>query len=90
MRHTINMATKISESELLDTIKKIIGVDLHLLPITTKISSIESWDSLNHLGILVALDTKLEGKVADLQALSSVITIQDFINEFKKNNLLID
>ncbi len=84
------MATKILESELLDTIKKIIGVDIEHLPMDTKISTIESWDSLNHLGILVALDTKLEGRVADIQALSSVNTIKDFVNEFRKNNLLID
>lgn len=45
------------------------------------------WDSLGHLGILVALDKRLNGRCKDIRELGSTASIDYIYNVLKDNGL---
>lgn len=65
---------------------------LELQPKSINIASIKAelpeWDSFGHLGILVALDLKFNGKVASIDDMASADTVEKIINLLKVNKLI--
>ena len=49
---------------------------------------IEEWDSFGHLGILVALDKKFDGKVASISEMASATTVKKMIDLLISNKLI--
>lgn len=79
---------KVTAEEVFECIEKA----LELQPKSINISSIKAelpeWDSFGHLGILVALDLKFNGKVASIDDMASADTVEKIINLLKANKLI--
>ena len=60
----------LTTQEILETVKKALELD-RIPSMEDSVDSIEEWDSLGHLSMIVALDKKLNGKAAKLQELGS-------------------
>ena len=77
----------LTTKEILETVK--IALELDRIPsMEDSVDSLEEWDSLGHLSMLVALDKKLNGKAAKLQELGSCQSINQLISILKKNKLI--
>lgn len=62
------------------------AMEIDTLTFESSMDDIEEWDSLGHLNILAALDSRLDGKIADISALaeaSSVVSIVEILTEHK-------
>ncbi len=52
------------------------------------IETMEAWDSLGHLNILVALDKKLSGKVAKIPDFADATSIQKLADLLEQHRLI--
>ena len=77
----------LTTEEILETVKKALELD-RIPSMEDSVDSIEEWDSLGHLSMIVALDKKLNGKAAKLQELGSCQSITQLISILKKNKLI--
>ena len=77
----------LTTEEILETVKTALELD-RIPSMEDSVESIEEWDSLGHLSMLVALDEKLNGKAAKLQELGSCQNITQLISILKKNKLI--
>ena len=77
----------LTTQEILETVKKALELD-RIPSMEDSVDSIEEWDSLGHLSMIVALDKKLNGKAAKLQELGSCQSITQLISILKKNKLI--
>ena len=77
----------LTTEEILETVKKALELD-RIPSMEDSVDSLEEWDSLGHLSMLVALDKKLNGKAAKLQELGSCQSITQLISILKKNKLI--
>jgi acyl carrier protein len=62
------------------------ALEIDTLTFESSMDDIEEWDSLGHLSILAALDSRLDGKIADISALaeaSSVVSIFEILTKHK-------
>lgn len=62
------------------------SMEIDTLTVESTMDELEEWDSLGHLSILAALDSRLDGKIADIEALaeaSSVKAIVEILTEHK-------
>tara|TARA_B110001450_G_C17286566_1_gene345695 strand:- start:111 stop:353 length:243 start_codon:yes stop_codon:yes gene_type:complete len=62
------------------------AMEIDTLTFESSMDDIEEWDSLGHLSILAALDSRLDGKIADISALaeaSSVVSIFEILTKHK-------
>ncbi len=82
------MSKKISSNEIIEIIENILEIESNTLNINTKKEDVEAWDSLGHLGVLVAIDKKLDGKAAKLNGLSEVDSIESIIDLLNENGLI--
>ena len=60
------------------------AMEIDTLTFESSMDDIEEWDSLGHLSILAALDSRLDGKIADISALaeaSSVVSIFEILTK---------
>ena len=54
----------------------------------SSVKNVEEWDSLGHLSILVALDKRFGGKVANIREMSSADSVNKIIQLLKDNSLV--
>jgi acyl carrier protein len=74
----------IDENKVINIISNALDMKSSLVTIDSSSESIEEWDSLAHLSILVALDQWLNGqagKISDLATATSVKEIVDLLNK---------
>jgi len=81
------MAT-LTETDVLNVIRDSLGDDGKTITLSSAIGSVESWDSMSHLGILAALDAKYDGKIANIEELATADSVRGILNILKKHNLL--
>ena len=79
---------KISEKELLAVIQKALNLGDGKITMESSIRNVEAWDSLGHLGILVALDKLFEGRVASIKEMAGADSVQKITFLLKDNNLI--
>lgn len=75
---------RISEHELLEVIADALQVEPHSLSIECSRQTVEGWDSLGHLNVLVALDKRTNrqaGRIAELATAQSVGEIIGLLRE---------
>ena len=77
----------VETSQILETIKVALGLK-YTPTLDDTVDTIEEWDSLGHLSMLVALDKKLNGQAAKLEDLGSCEKIIDLIAILKNNGLV--
>ena len=58
--------------------------------LTDSVDSLKEWDSVGHLGILVAIDKKLGGKAGKIKKLVNCQSVKALAETLKKNKFLKD
>jgi acyl carrier protein len=56
----------------------------------SSMDTIAEWDSLVHLGIIVALDVELDGQAASIKKLAACRSVADIISCLKEHQLYTD
>ena len=79
---------KVSEKEVLDLIEKALKLGSGKLTVDSSSASVEEWDSLGHLSVLMALDKFFEGKAAGVKGLASADSVKEIIKLLKENSLI--
>ena len=80
--------SKLTESDVLETIRSALGTDGAQVTMDTMASDIESWDSLGHLTILAWLDEKFEGGISGIDALATADSVKHIVQILKENELV--
>lgn len=78
----------ISETDLLEILGRALDTDPATLTMDTKAEDVPAWDSMGHLSVLVALDTRLEGKVNKIQEMAEANSVMAISDLLKRNGLL--
>ena len=81
------MMSKDSQSTVMEIVEVALDLESGSIQASSDSASIEEWDSLGHLSILVALDTHFGGKVSNLTEMSDVDSIQAILTVLKKNGI---
>ena len=76
--------------ELLSLIAKALKVDAKNITLDSKSESLEEWDSLGHLNILVQLDKATYGKASEFSELVEANSVSDFKSILKSKNVISD
>jgi acyl carrier protein len=79
---------KISDADLFAILGKALDTDPSAFTLQTRAEEIPEWDSMGHLSILVALDTRLGGKVAQIEEMASANSVEAIRDLLKRNQLL--
>ena len=82
------MDSKITKEEIYICIAQALDINPKKISINSKMLEIEEWDSFGHLGILVALDKKFDGKVASISEMASATTVKKMIDLLISNKLI--
>jgi len=79
---------KISEKGILKIIQNVLELEETNLTIDSSAKDIEEWDSLGHLGILVALDELFDGKIGDIDEMATADSVRKILEILKGNSLI--
>ena len=79
--------SKDSQSIVMEIVEVALELESGVIKVSSDSASIEEWDSLGHLSILVALDKHFGGKVSSLTEMSEVNSIQSILTVLKKNGV---
>ncbi|MBA1339471.1 MAG: hypothetical protein FD544_000015 [Pelagibacterales bacterium] len=83
------MKKKPSKIEIIKIISKILKMTPAKLEKIDNYTKMKSWDSLAHLDILSALDTRLNNKISKIKNISEVMSIKKIILILKKKSLIV-
>jgi len=71
---------------------KIIATALKLedsqIDTNSSVDNLEEWDSLGHLGILVALDKAFDGKIASIKEMATADSVDKIFQILKENSFI--
>lgn len=79
---------KFSKELLIKLVEDALEIDTGVINENSISKEIEAWDSLGHLNILIALDTKCNGKAGSINELATASSIKEIIEILKSNSLL--
>ncbi len=75
-----------------DDVKRIIADALEVQPSEVgedaSTETLESWDSLGHIAILVALDSTLDGRVAGIAGMKKAYSLQSLLALLREHQLV--
>ena len=80
--------SKKNVSDILAAIEKVLELAPGSLDLTDTADKNENWDSMGHLGILVALDKLFDGQVASIGEIAEADSVLKIIDALKKHNLI--
>jgi len=80
--------SKKNENDILAAIEKVLELTPGSLNSNDTADKIENWDSMGHLGILVAIDKLFDGKVASISEIAEADSVSKIIDALKKHNLI--
>lgn len=83
------MKKKPSKTEIIKIISKILKMTPAKLEKIDNYTKMKSWDSLAHLDILSALDTRLNNRISKIKNISEVMSIKKIILILKKKSLIV-
>ena len=79
---------KISEKGILEIIQNVLELEEKNLTIDSSAKDIKEWDSLGHLGILVALDEVFDGKIGEIDEMATADSVRKILEILKGNSLM--
>ena len=82
------MKKKPTKKNIIEIISKKLKVHPSKIEKIDNFAKIKNWDSLAHLEILSALDTKLNNKVNKIKNISEITSIKKIITILQKNSLI--
>jgi acyl carrier protein len=77
-----------TEDDVLGVIQTALGDKHGAVTVLSGMETVETWDSLAHLGILAALDTKFDGKIAGIEEMATVASVQQILEVLKSHALI--
>ncbi len=78
----------VTETEILEIIAKALNVDANGLTVDSSSDNVDEWDSLGHLGVLVALDKTFDGKLAGIAEMATADSVNKIIQILKNNSFI--
>ena len=54
----------------------------------SSVENVEEWDSLGHLGVLVALDKAFDGKIGSIKEMATAGSVTKIIEILKTNSFI--
>jgi len=75
----------IDENKVISIIGDVLCIDDNLITINSSSENIEEWDSLAHLGVLVALDKWLNGQAGKISGLATATSVKEIVALLNKN-----
>lgn len=80
---------QITEQKLLELFSKILKIKKNKIKINNLASNnTEEWDSINHLNLMVEIDTELNGKAKNIPELSTAHSLKKICAILKKHKLM--
>lgn len=76
-----------TEKEVIEAIKKALEIDREI-SISDNIDTIEEWDSLGHLSMLIAIDKLVGGRAGKIEELGKAESVNTIIDLLTKNKLI--
>ena len=64
------------------------AMEIDTLTVQSSMDDIEEWDSLGHLNILAALDSRLDGKIADISAMAEASSVESIVEILTEHKLM--
>ena len=83
------MKKKPSKNDIIKIIAKILKMSSQNVGKIDNYSKMKSWDSLAHLDIISAIDTKLNGKIGKIKNISEIKSVKKKISLLKKKSLIV-
>jgi acyl carrier protein len=80
--------SRISEKELLETIADALQLEPASVDIDTTRDTIEGWDSLGQLNVLIALDKKTGGQAGGIAHLAEARSVREIMTALRDRDLI--
>jgi acyl carrier protein len=77
-----------NEGTILETIQKALDAPVGSITLESSSENTESWDSLGHLSILVALDKIYDGKISEINELADADSSKKIIDVLRNHSLI--
>lgn len=79
---------KLTEQKIIELFSKILKIKKNKIDINLSSNNTEEWDSINHLNLMVEIDTKLNGKAKNIPELSTAHSLKKIYAILKKYKLM--
>lgn len=80
---------KLTEQKLVELFSNILKIKKNKININTlNLNNTEQWDSINHLNLMVEIDTKLNGKAKNIPELATAHSLKKICAILKKHKLM--
>ncbi|WP_018294059.1 hypothetical protein [Mariprofundus ferrooxydans] len=80
--------SNITQSDVISALENALEMEAGALDETTSAETVEMWDSLGQLNILVALDKLFDGKIANITEMAEADSMPKIITILKQHSLL--
>ena len=78
----------ITERDVLNAIQDALSPGGKNVTKSSTVKNLEEWDSLGHLGVLAALDTLFDGKIANIKEMATVDSVERILQLLREHSLL--
>ncbi|MES2330090.1 MAG: hypothetical protein V4539_10845 [Bacteroidota bacterium] len=79
---------KLTREQVIQIVKKQFEDAQVVIAEDSSMDTVQDWDSLVHLGILVALDVELDGRAASIKKLAGSRSVKEIIDALNENQLI--
>ena len=79
---------QLTELKIIELFSKILKIKKNKIDINLSSNNTEEWDSINHLNLMVEIDTKLNGKAKNIPELSTAHSLKKICAILKKHKLM--
>ena len=80
--------SEITQADVISAIEKALELQPGSLAESPPAGTVENWDSLGQLSILVALDKLFSGKIAGIAAMAEADSVEKILSILRQNSLL--
>jgi len=77
-----------NENEIIKIIAKTLNIAESSINMDSSADNVDEWDSLGHLGVLVALDKAFDGKLAGIPAMATADSVSKIFSVLKENSFI--
>ena len=78
----------VTEAEVISTIETALGLEPGSVSEETSMANTGAWDSLGHLNVLVALDSRLAGRLAGIKEMATATSVDAILDLLKRHSLI--
>lgn len=79
---------KMTDNDVLEVIRQALNPKNAQITFDSSMDNVEEWDSLGHLGILVALDKVFDKKVGKIKEMAAADSVTKVLQLLKDNSLM--